>query len=194
MRKEFHPLGLRIPTRINEMRVRLTSKSKFVLVKKVLFLLMTFIQIASFISEKSQMSCLLFSCMAHWKVKSTGISWASATQRKTPSPHLWEQEVQGRIMFSGRTMNGQGSLQVPQYHFKRQQLPFLGERAPTDPSFNQDFTSPSHLNKATNYIPAGLDERARPATHPSHELFNNTDWAPMELTQSERSSSHSSCC
>ena len=107
---------------------------------------MTFIQIASFISEKSQMSCLLFSCMAHWKVKSTGISWASATQRKTPSPHLWEQEVQGRIMFSGRTMNGQGSLQVPQYHFKRQQLPFLGERAPMDPSFNQDFTSPSHLN------------------------------------------------
>lgn len=143
---------------------------------------MTFIQIASFISEKSQMSCLLFSCMAHWKVKSTGIFWASATQRKNPSPHLWEQEVQGRTMFSGRTMNGQGSLQVPQYHFKRQQLPFLGKRAPMDPSFNQDSTPPSHLNKTTNYIPAGLDERARPTTHPSHELFNNTDWAPMELS------------
>lgn len=64
MNTAFQPRILRVP--VCKMSVGLTSKSKFVLVKKkAFFLLINFIQVVFFISEKSQMPCLLISCMAH---------------------------------------------------------------------------------------------------------------------------------
>lgn len=90
------------------------------------------------------------------------------------------EELMGKVLFR--------SLR---YNFKRQRLPsrenvhhilFLGGSALVDPSFNQDLSHRFHLNKTTNYIPSGPEGRVRPATHPSHELFNTIDWAPTKLS------------
>lgn len=66
LREEFHPLGLRIPTRINEMRVRLTSKSKFVLVKKSSSFLWPLSKLLP--SFQKNLKCLAF-CFLVWHIE-----------------------------------------------------------------------------------------------------------------------------
>lgn len=123
----FRPQVLRVPA--CTMRAGLASKSKFVLIKKkkrkkkALFLLVNCIQIVFlyFRKKKSPMSCLLFLCMAHYKVNSTGISCVSTTP-KPPALAWGRDEAQGRIVFSGR--RGDRILfRSLRFSFKGQQLP-----------------------------------------------------------------------
>ena len=125
MSKAFHPLVLRVP--VYQMRVGLTSKSKFVLVKK-----------SPLSSYKLYPSCFL-----HFREISNALPFVflhgtlqSQFNRhflnvcyppKHPVLACGRREAHGRIVFSGRRVDKIlfGSLR---YHFKRQQLPSREKR------------------------------------------------------------------